>query len=221
MIYIYYAYLSKENHENLIKKEFPDFPFDFVEKLKRYRKWQDVQLSLLGRVLLFKGIKKHYKLNLNAHDIKYNQYNKPFFEGNQIYFNISHSAEIVVCAITDKVEIGVDIEKIYEIDLNNFRRNMTNGEWNKVMLSNNRYEAFFDYWTQKEAAIKTNGRGLSIKLKSFEITENLGFVKNKRIYLDEIRIDKKYKCYVAYKMPIKLRVKSIEIKVINDILSQK
>lgn len=199
LIYIYYSYLSPENHENLLKNELPKLPYDFRQKIKNYRKWQDKQLSVLGRFLLFYGIEKNFNLKRQNLKIRYNPYNKPFFERNPVYFNISHSAEIVVCAITDVAETGIDIEKITLIEINNFKINMTEMEWNKVAFSENKPQTFFEYWTQKEAVIKANNLGQFIDLKSFEIKENETIVNNGKFYLKEIMIDEKYKCYLASK----------------------
>ena len=77
MIYIYYAYISEENHENLLENEISRFSFDFQEKIKRYRRWQDAQLSLLGRILLLKGIKENYNQDYQNKKIQYTKYNKP------------------------------------------------------------------------------------------------------------------------------------------------
>ncbi|KUJ59347.1 4-phosphopantetheinyl transferase [Flavobacteriaceae bacterium CRH] len=197
MIYLYYAYLAAENHENLLKNKLPEFSFSLNETLVKNKRWQHIQLSLLGRILLFTSLKKHYHLNLKDDAIKYNAYNKPFFEGNPVYFNISHSGEIVVCAVTDSFELGIDIEKIHEIDVDNFRVNMTNNEWHKIIASDPIHEAFFDYWTQKEAVIKASGAGQSIPLNSFEVIENSTVIKNEKLFLKEIKLDKNYKCYVA------------------------
>ncbi|MEZ0129386.1 4'-phosphopantetheinyl transferase superfamily protein [Flavobacterium sp. LBUM151] len=199
MIYIYYSYLSAENHENVLKKELPELPFDFKEKIKKHRKWQDIQLSVLGRFLLFYGMEKNFDLNRKNLEIQYNQYHKPFFEGNQVYFNISHAAEIVICAITNVAAIGIDIEKIKDIEIDNFKINMTDAEWIKIAFSENKMETFFDYWTQKEAVLKAIGKGQSINLKSFEIIENKTIVDNEKFYLKEMSIDEKYKCYIASK----------------------
>ncbi|WP_428229045.1 hypothetical protein [Flavobacterium sp.] len=68
--------MSEENHENLLQNELSKFPFDFVKKIKKYKMWQDVQLSLLGRILLFRGIKEQYNIDLEEKDICYNAYNK-------------------------------------------------------------------------------------------------------------------------------------------------
>lgn len=202
MIYIYYSYLSEKNHESLLKNDLPQFPADYQEKINRFQRWQDAQLSLLGRILLFKGVKEAYKQKPEAKEIIQTLYNKPYFEDNSVLFNISHSGEIVVCALSDEHEIGIDVEIITNIETADFKSQMTQKEWDKIVLSLNKKEAFFDYWTQKEAVLKAQGHGLIIPLKSFEILDNTTKINEEKYYLTEVKIDEKYKCHLSLKNDI-------------------
>lgn len=218
MIYIYYSYLSEENHESLLKNVLPKFPADYQEKIKRYRRWQDAQLSLLGRILLFKGIEEIYNQKPHNKEIKYTKYNKPYFGDNLIQFNVSHSGEIVVCALSDEHEIGVDIEIITDVEIDDFKFQMTEKEWDKIIISSNKKDSFFDYWTQKEAVIKAHGHGLSIPLKSFEISADTTQINGKKFFLKEIEIDQQYKCYISlYENINEISVKKHNINSINKL----
>lgn len=202
MIYIYYSYLSEENHENLLKNDLLKFTADFQEKIMRYRRWQDAQSSLLGRILLFHAIEEIYKDNPHNKVIKRTKYSKPYFDDDLIHFNISHSGDIVVCALSDKHEMGIDIEIITDIGVDDFKFQMTECEWNEIVLASNSKDAFFDYWTKKEAVIKAHGEGLTIPLKSFEILDNATKINEEKFYLKEVKIDEKYKCHISLKTTI-------------------
>jgi 4'-phosphopantetheinyl transferase len=218
LIYIYYSYLSEENHESLLKNHLPKFPTVYQEKIKRYRRWQDAQLSLLGRMLLFEGIEEIYKQKPGDKVIKYTKYNKPYFEDNLIKFNISHSGDIVVCALSDEHEIGIDIEILTDIGIDDFKSQMTENEWGNIILSSNKKDSFFDYWTQKEAVIKGHGHGLTIPLKSFEISANTTQINEEKFFLKEIAIDQQYKCYISLKTNInEISVKKHNINSINKL----
>jgi 4'-phosphopantetheinyl transferase len=201
VICIYYTYLSEENHEDLLKFYLPKFPIAYQEKIKQYRRWQDAQLSLLGRILLFNSIEEVYRHNPHDKVIKHTKYSKPYFEDNLIQFNISHSGEIVVCVLSDEYEVGIDIEIMTDIVVDDFKSQMTENEWNNI-IKNNKKEAFYDYWTKKEAVIKAHGGGLTIPLKSFEIFNNTTKINDEIYNLKEIKIDKKYKCYISLKEDI-------------------
>lgn len=197
LIHIYYCYLSEENHEDLLRIYLPRFDYDYQDKIRRYRRWQDAQLSILGRILLFYGIKEVFKINGYDKTIKHTAFSKPYFEDNTVHFNISHSGEIVICAISDASEIGIDIEILSSITFDDFKIQMSENEWRKIQLADDKKASFFEYWTQKEAVIKAHGHGLSIPLKSFEIINNNTKISNENYYLEEIKVDKKYKCYIA------------------------
>lgn len=197
---IFYSYISKENHHSLLKKYLPYFPRDYQKKLVRFRRWQDTQLSLLGRLLLELGIKSKFPhLYDKNREIYYTSHSKPYFKDKLLEFNISHSGDLVICVLSDTLEIGIDIEQMNDIDIENFRSQMTLHEWDRTMGSQNRKEAFYRYWTQKEAVLKAHGEGLSIPLQSFEINNDETKIKDEVFYVKEIEIDKNYKCYLSYK----------------------
>lgn len=197
MIYIYYSYISADNFENLLKNELPKFSADYQDKINGYIRWQDAQLSLLGRVILFKAVEQIYNCKPHSKEIMLTKYNKPYFKDDSVQFNISHSGEIVICALCEGSQVGIDIEMISDIEIDDFRWQMTENEWSKIISSNKSMESFFDYWTQKEAVIKTHGHGLSISLKTFEILDDTAILDKQNFFLKEIKIDEKYKCYIA------------------------
>jgi 4'-phosphopantetheinyl transferase len=216
LIHIYYSYLSEENHESLLKNDLPKFEADYQEKIKRYRRWQDAQSSLLGRILLFKGVEEIYKNNPHDKVMKHTKYNKPYFDNDLIRFNISHSGEMVVCALSDKYEIGIDIEIVRDVEIVDFKSHMTENEWNNIIMSGNEKDSFFDYWTQKEAVIKAHGHGLTIPLNSFEISDNTTKINEENYYLKEMKLDEKYKCYLSLKTNItEISIKNHNINLKN------
>lgn len=213
MINILYAFISKSHHEDLMRQYLPEYPFDFQMKIKRYRRWEDAQLSLLGRILLFEGVKK-FGRSLKPDAIKFTKYDKPYFANDSINFNISHSGELVACVICDDLEVGIDVELVNPIQIKDFKPQMTEKEWNNVILSDNVYNAFYRYWTEKESVIKAHGRGLSTDLNSFEIYENKTVIEGKDFFLIEVELRNNYMCNVATnKLISKVDVNHKEVKI--------
>lgn len=212
MTQILYSYISEEHHPYLLKEIAPRFSNDFQKKILKYRRWQDAQLSLLGRVLLWSSLKKLNK-DLCVEDVRYNSYKKPYFENENIKFNISHSGNLVVCVITKNNEVGVDVEVLQDINVEDFKVQMTPLEWQNIISSNNIKNAFFNYWTQKEAVIKAHGMGLSIPLNSFEVIENQTKIKEDSFFLTEINLDTNYKCHLA--SSDKIDISLIDIKKVD------
>ena len=201
-MYILYTYLNRHSHKKLLEQFLLNYSVDLQKKILRYRRWQDAQASLIGRMLLFKGIEKFDK-NYREEDLKYTKYKKPYFLDEQLKFNISHSGELVVCIISDSSEVGIDVELMNGIHIENFKSQMTNSEWNNIILSNNKLHSFYAYWTAKESVLKAHGMGLSIPLKSFEIIDNVAMVDECFFYLKEIDIDRNYKCFISSTLEIK------------------
>jgi 4'-phosphopantetheinyl transferase len=147
--------------------------------------------------MLVKGLQEFNNIKFVDSEIKHTNYNRPYFPMSNINFNITHSGEIVACAISSENRIGVDIEKIKFIRVKDFRFQMTELEWKRITDSENQISAFYCYWTPKESVIKAIGGGLSIPLKSFEINENETSLCNQQWNLEELLIDTKYKCRMA------------------------
>ena len=198
MINVLYTSIDEDNHQKLVDNYFPKFSVEFQTKIKRYRRWQDAQLSLLGRILLVKGLEQ-MNCSFDESNLRYTSFNKPYLESNDINFNISHSGELVVCALTKIVDIGIDIEKIESIKISDFKSQMTNNEWMLISESKDTKLSFFDYWTQKEAVIKAHGNGLSIPLKSFEIKNNKTTIDSENFFLKKIFVKDDYSCSLALK----------------------
>ncbi|GAA4271386.1 4'-phosphopantetheinyl transferase superfamily protein [Aquimarina gracilis] len=199
MTRILYSYIKEKNHNFLIKEWLPRFPKSFQEKVLRYRRWQDAQLSLLGRLLLKQGLKDYGIVCNNELNMHYTSYNKPYFIDLEVEFNISHSGDIVVCAITQNNDIGIDIEIVKNIEVEDFKNQMTSLEWQRIISSGDIKNSFFNYWTQKEAVIKAHGMGLSVPLKSFEIINNHTIIDTENFYVKEVVLDQEYKCHLAFK----------------------
>lgn len=196
MIYIYYSFISENYHKKLMQEFLLRFPIDFQNKIKNYRRWQDAQSSLLGRILLNAGV-DNFNVKYKEIDIRYTKYKKPYLGDEDVCFNISHSGEIVVCAVTNVCDIGIDIELQRNIQVEDFKHQMTDTEWSKISTASNKMDSFYNYWTQKEAVIKGCGKGLFIPLNSFEIYQNSTNIDNEKFFLTEIKLGDDYKCHIA------------------------
>lgn len=198
MTHIYYAQISRDQHGLLMRKYSKSFSDKFMKKLLRYRRWQDAQLSMLGRLLLKYGFEKNNE-SFSDEDVVFSEYNKPILENHPLQFNISHSGNIAICVISDVAEVGVDIEQMQEIDVEDYKFQMTEGEWKRVTTAELVKDAFFDYWTQKEAVLKANGKGLMGELNSFEVIDDNSEIDDEVFYLKKIFIVEDYKCHLAFK----------------------
>lgn len=93
---------------------------------------------------------------------------------NNLYFNLSHSENMAVYAMTRKLQIGVDIEYIRPItDAEEIAKRFFSESEYKLIQSlpeNQKQLAFFNCWTRKEAYIKAIGQGLAYSLDKIEVS---------------------------------------------------
>ena len=159
------AYCDVENLD--LKKAYLLVPKERREKIDFYRFNKDKKLSA-GAFLLLKKLLSDE--NIPNFKIKTGKYEKPYISDNKnIYFNLSHSGKMVLCAISDR-ELGVDIEiNDPTIDLNIAKHYFYNSEYENIMNSKNSPDEFFRYWVLKESYMKYTGLGMNLKLDSFEI----------------------------------------------------
>ena len=98
---------------------------------------------------------------------------KPMLEGEHLRFNLSHSGDLALLALTLDREIGVDLEAdrpLRDACLLE-ERYFAPGEVATLrsLPASEREAAFLRCWTLKEAYVKGVGGGLSIPLDGFEV----------------------------------------------------
>jgi len=217
MVYVYYTWISADFQCNLFDHYLFTLPVNMRTKIGRYRRWEDQQATLLGKLLMRKGFERlNYKTDPLL-EVQYTSYGRPFLEG-KIDFNISHSGNFVVCAVSDTNRVGIDIEQIRDIDPLDFKPQMTKMEWEEINNSKNKTTAFYNYWTKKEAIIKVVGKGLSIPLRSFTVSDTTTEINNKIWYLKKLEINNNCTCHLALDKKIdthKISVQEIKITTQN------
>jgi 4'-phosphopantetheinyl transferase len=159
------AYCNVENLD--LKKAYNSVSKDRQDKIDFYRFKKDKKLSAGAYLLLKKLLSEE---NITNPLFKTEKYGKAYISNfENVYFNLSHSGKMVLCAISDR-EVGVDIEySDPEIDLNIAKLYFYNGEYESIMNSQNPADEFFKYWVLKESYMKYTGLGMNLKLDSFEI----------------------------------------------------
>lgn len=155
-----------------LKKDMPDKVFanmlTYVEhnkaqKLKQMKP-EIARLSLIGILLAKHAIHQKWKLPIQEIQFGVGAYGKPFVIGHEhMYFNISHSGCMCVCAVDD-TPVGVDIQKM---DHRNFegivKRFFTLEEQQCFANQGSDLHAFYRMWTQRESVGKYLGKGFHYK----------------------------------------------------------
>jgi 4'-phosphopantetheinyl transferase len=110
--------------------------------------------------------------------IEYGERGKPFVakghNARNLQFNLAHSGDYAVLAMTVANRLGVDIEQIERLrdHVHIAQRYFSDREAGELMSlpEGLRREGFEACWTRKEAFIKAVGAGLSLPLSDFSVT---------------------------------------------------
>ncbi|HFJ9280704.1 TPA: 4'-phosphopantetheinyl transferase superfamily protein [Bacillus cereus] len=149
----------------------------WIDEEKRYRikkfiNKKDKIRTLIGELLVRTLTNKKLKIGNERIVWGKNHYGKPYLKGYpNYYFNISHSGEFVVCAISNN-PVGIDIEQIKHIEYEEIAKSFfCDSEYAYIQKGDVNYQLrkFYEVWTLKESYIKCYGSGLSMSLKSFSI----------------------------------------------------
>jgi 4'-phosphopantetheinyl transferase len=103
------------------------------------------------------------------------KYGKPALISNEgLDFNLSHSGDYALIAITERRNVGVDVELMRErispqAIARRFFSQAEVAELQALPLEQQE-AAFFRCWTRKEAYIKAQGLGLALSLESFDVS---------------------------------------------------
>ncbi|CUU48518.1 4'-phosphopantetheinyl transferase family protein [Clostridium beijerinckii] len=174
MIKIYALNINKDISPSLFIKLSSFVSAERREKINKFMRKEDADRSLAAEVLVRHVLIENIKIKNQDISFYYNTYGKPYFAHTPpIYFNLSHSGNWVVCAISSQ-EVGIDVEKISKIDLDIAKSFFAKEEYLDLMGkdASKRNEYFYALWTLKESYIKARGKGLSLDLRSFSIIVN-------------------------------------------------
>lgn len=163
MVYLYVADVTQlPERETDLQKYLSKERIQKLEKQKNVNR----RKQILGAGLLLEKVLKLY--GVSQDNVTIGQNGKPEAEG--ICFNLSHSGNFVVCAVSDK-PVGCDVEKIRKASEEIAERHFCESEniYLKTCDSNKYDEEFFRFWTVKESYLKMTGEGLKVPLREVEV----------------------------------------------------
>lgn len=131
-----------------------------AEKARRYRFPADQKRCVAGGLLL--------RRFLGDVAVYTDSFGKPR-AASGVCFNLSHSGDWVLLAVSDK-EIGCDIERLHQADaLRMGKVVFTESEMALLRGSRDRLGKFYELWTKKEALLKCMGKGFHRAAKSVDV----------------------------------------------------
>ncbi len=152
---------------------------DEISRTKRLRKPSDQTRFVIARGNLRFILSKYLDIPPNKIKFAYGICGKPHLaitHKSSLEFNLSHSEDYALCAITTGTPIGIDIEKVRATEPNYYvrlaRRFFSIDELAMMHAAPDQEKIlyFFCGWTRKEAYLKRHGHGLSQPLSSFTVS---------------------------------------------------
>jgi 4'-phosphopantetheinyl transferase len=170
--------IGLEQPDDFLEKFRATLEPDELERASRFHFEKHRRHFIVGRGFLRDVLSRYLKTKPEALRFSYGTYGKPALAGEHEYsslrFNMSHSHNLALLAITEEKQLGIDVEHIRadfaseDIARRFFSR--VEVESFNALATEEQVAAFFRCWTRKEAFIKATGKGLSQSLDSFDVT---------------------------------------------------
>jgi 4'-phosphopantetheinyl transferase len=156
------------------------------EELARYQRFyfdRDKRQFLVTRATLRYALSEYLPdVTPGEWTFSRNDYGRPYISGPKhagaIQFNLSHTDGMIVLAMSQSGDLGVDVENLSRscepAQLANRFFSVSESAALLTMSEPHQRDRFFDLWTLKESYIKACGMGLAIPLGSF----SFGLVSN-------------------------------------------
>lgn len=162
---------------------------DERDRASALRSESDQKRSIISRGLLRKKLGSYLESDPAHISFTYNEYGKPYLNANthkgELKFNVSHSKDIVVYAVTLNREIGIDVEYLKEVSkadkiVERFFSEEEKKFYNSQSEDRKKW-AFFTLWTRKEAYSKAMGRGIGLPSKDFDLDLTADYDQNRPV----------------------------------------
>ncbi|MEI8206982.1 MAG: 4'-phosphopantetheinyl transferase superfamily protein [Kiritimatiellales bacterium] len=174
----------------------------------KFRKPADEEVFILCRGLLRRILADC--LNAAPSELRFNRnaQGKPFLENGKLDFNVSHSRDRLLIAVTVGRAVGVDIEfRRSGLNMKSIAKRWFAPEEQEFFRTLEKpEEGFFEIWAKKEAYVKALGIGIYKDLTTFAVPlgerpffPNIG--KNGQWFFQTLEIDPSYAAAVVSEAP--------------------
>lgn len=178
----------------IIDRLLPMLPDSRQQKLTRIRHTQTRVTSLLGLLLLHRGMLRLDQHDFSLHELVYSNEYKPCCP-DRFDFNISHSHSLVACALSSNSRIGIDVERIRTMEPERLNQLLS---FVDTDIKNLQTDEFFNIWTRKEAVIKADGRGGVWDIGQVQLNGDTAKLYDRIWRLEKIDLARGYAAHIAH-----------------------
>lgn len=150
---------------------------DERKRKNRFRFHQHRHLYLVTRAMEKTLLARYTGIAINEIVCHRNSHGKPYLcqsnENALWHYNLSHTDDLIVMAITQGTELGVDVESThrsvaYQNIMHSFFTKSEIDDIERQVTKKEKNKRFYQYWTLKEAYIKAIGKGIATTLQGIE-----------------------------------------------------
>ncbi len=135
-------------------------------RLSEQKYISDGDASEVGEWLLKRALREIFGLELSDEKRAKGLHGKPYLVNHpEIQYNISHSGDFIVCAVSG-VPVGIDIQEKRVVDVVKVGSKIfPNEEYREFLKSEDKQDEFFRQWVLNESYLKWTGDGLTKDLR--------------------------------------------------------
>jgi 4'-phosphopantetheinyl transferase len=138
------------------------------ERAGQFRIEQHRKRFVVGRGVLRTLLGRSLQTDPHGLEFDYGQHGKPFlagaFAGSGLHFNLAHSQDLALIALTLAGPVGIDVEQVrLPADADQLMARFFSAEESSAFTplpEDQKPAAFFRLWTRKEARLKATGEGI-------------------------------------------------------------
>ncbi|TDD38046.1 4'-phosphopantetheinyl transferase superfamily protein [Actinomadura sp. KC06] len=147
------------------------------ERYERFRQPQDKARFVTGRFLARTALAE--ATGLDPRTMRFTTecphcagaHGKPRLPGSAVDFSLSHSGDRVVIALTEGAEVGVDVEKENDRDIDRLAEMVLAAPERAALAAmDDKRRGFHRYWSRKEALLKATGHGLAAPMTDIHVS---------------------------------------------------
>lgn len=164
-------------------------------------------ISEMGGRLLEYAVSRLYRIGVPELSRDKGEHGKPCFRIHpEVRFNISHSGDLVICAVSD-FEIGIDIQEKSRMNTDRIAKKvMSPDEHKKYLTSSERQDFFYRVWVMKESYVKWTGDGITRELHSLPMNGWHQF----------LYVDHRFASCIWAKMPLEVVAAEVRERDLNS-----
>lgn len=146
---------------------YDQMPPERKKKIDAFKPQKNKLLSLAAGILLKRALENE---GIYSYEIVEKGAGKPYIKGREdVFFNLSHSGEMAIIAVSDK-EVGIDIQEKSHFQPGLIKRVFSESEILQAEHIGGDLDMLYTgLWTAKESIMKYYGKGLSMEPLNIEL----------------------------------------------------